>query len=874
LVLCGECGAEYLAAAEVFREGKEWLEPWVEAEHEDEFQLDLEPMEADQEADSEETLTTSSPQKHPRLIAAESLATVRNFRLHSTGELEVSGSEGVPVHYCVSTRDSEGIRCPVCGEQDNPQRPFSLFKPMRAGAPFLLGTAIPLLLEHVKPFDRDREPRPLDGRRLITFTDSRQGTARFAAKLQQDSERDYVRSLLYHLVAVEAKPADPAQFAKLEAEVAALEPLVATSPVIGGVLEQKRQELAKLKAPPLGNLAWEDAADKLLQNSDFQNWLLPGLRDLAFGQLQDRALARLCLMREFFLRPKRRFSLEGLGLLQLKYSALDQVGLPAVMRQRGISDQDWRDLLHVTVDFYLRSGNSVVAISQDTARWLGYPGYPTVQLPPGQIKQEKNQRTWPSAQAPQAARMRLIRLLACTFDLCLDSHRDLLEEMLTAVWLGIRPLLSQTEDGFVLDLQTQAVVTEVHEAWFCPVSRRLLPTAFRGITPYVPYPTRRDLAECKKFVMPRVPQSLRFGHGRDELEEWLETDPAILRLREIGAWPDISDRIARHSRYLRAVEHSAQIAGNELTRREDAFKQGKINLMSCSTTMEMGVDIGGLTGVAMNNVPPHPANFLQRAGRAGRRGETAAFSFTLCKATPHGDAVFRNPLWPFNTRLAMPRVEMRSALIVQRHINALALAGFLRERASERIHRLHTGWFFEATGEGSAPCGHFSKWCRDGASRTGHLTEGVRALIRRSVLEGTAPTELLGRVAQSIEQAAERWLREAQALLDQQLAVQTQDGDTKAEVAIKIQLERLRGEYLLGELASLGFLPGYGFPTDVVSFVTTTLEDVERRQRQDRKEQDEREDNRSWRAGYPSRNLAIAIRDYAPGTDTVLDQRV
>ena len=46
----------------------------------------------------------------------------------------------------------------------------------------------------------------------------------------------------------------------------------------------------------------------------------------------------------------------------------------------------------------------------------------------------------------------------------------------------------------------------------------------------------------------------------------LETDPAILLLREIGAWPDISDRISRHSRYLRAVEHSAQIAGAELTR--------------------------------------------------------------------------------------------------------------------------------------------------------------------------------------------------------------------------------------------------------------------------------------------------------------------
>jgi DEAD/DEAH box helicase domain-containing protein len=873
LVLCGECGAEYLAAAETFREGKDWLEPWTEVENEDEFQQNLEPVDANQEEEAEEACVIPRLDKHPRLLATQDLATVRNFRLRQTGELEVSGSEGIPVHYCASSHDAEGIRCPVCKEGDKPERPFTLFKPIRVGAPFLLGTAIPLLLDHVEPFDRDRESRPLDGRRLITFTDSRQGTARFAAKLQQESERDYVRSLLYHHIADAAKTADPAQLAKLETEVAALEPLAAANPVIGGVLEQKRQELVKLQTPPLGNLAWEDAADKLLQNGDFKDWLLPGLRELAFGQLQDRTLARLCLLREFFLRPKRRFSLEGLGLLQLTYPALDQAVLPAVMRQRKLSDLEWRELLHVTIDFYLRGGDSVVAISHDTARWLGYPGYPTVQLPSNHIKSEKNQRAWPSAQSPQASRMKLIRLLAYAFNLSLEvsAHRNLLDEMLNAIWQGIRPLLSQTEDGFVLDLEKQAVVTQIREAWFCPVTRRLLPTTFRGISPYLPASAPDHLTRCCKFPMPRVPKPFWFGCEREEAEYWLETDPAILQLREIGAWSNISDRIARHSRYLRAVEHSAQIAGKELTRREDAFKQGKINLMSCSTTMEMGVDIGGLTGVAMNNVPPHPANFLQRAGRAGRRGETAAFSFTLCKATPHGEAVFRNPLWPFVTRLAMPRVEMRSAPIVQRHINALALAGFLRERAPERIHQLHTGWFFEAVGESSAPCDRFREWCQDGANRTGFLTEGVQALIRRSVLEGTAPTELLNRVAASAESVAERWRRELQALLDQQDAVKTQIGDSKAEVAIRIQLDRLRGEYLLGELATLGFLPGYGFPTNVVPFVTTTLEDVERRQREERKE---REDNRSWRSGYPSRNLAIAIRDYAPGTDTVLDQRV
>jgi DEAD/DEAH box helicase domain-containing protein len=66
-------------------------------------------------------------------------------------------------------------------------------------------------------------------------------------------------------------------------------------------------------------------------------------------------------------------------------------------------------------------------------------------------------------------------------------------------------------------------------------------------------------------------------------------------------------------------------------------------------------------------------------------------------------------------------------------------------------------------------------------------------------------------------------------------------------------------------------LPIYGFPSGVVCLVTTTIQEIEERRRQNR---DYREDNRLVRAGYPSRGLPVAIRDYAPGTDTVLDGRV
>ena len=116
----------------------------------------------------------------------------------------------------------------------------------------------------------------------------------------------------------------------------------------------------------------------------------------------------------------------------------------------------------------------------------------------------------------------------------------------------------------------------------------------------------------------------------------------------------------------RQREHSAQIDGGRLRDLETRFKDGKLNVLSCSTTMEMGVDIGGLSAVIMNNTPPSSANYLQRAGRAGRRGEGVSFAVTLCPSSPHGEQVFENPLWPFTSTIGAPKVGLDSERLVQR----------------------------------------------------------------------------------------------------------------------------------------------------------------------------------------------------------------
>lgn len=160
------------------------------------------------------------------------------------------------------------------------------------------------------------------------------------------------------------------------------------------------------------------------------------------------------------------------------------------------------------------------------------------------------------------------------------------------------------------------------------------------------------------------------------------------RLREIPAEArnQLPDRNFYVSRYVAhplmgiAREHTAAIASDVRTDIEEEFKSGEINLLSCTTTMEMGVDLGDLEAVLCKNVPPSISNYQQRAGRAGRRAQVAPIVLTTARSGRFDRAVFDAFEAYLGLKPIVPYLTLDNAGFFQRHQVAVVLARFLDHR--------------------------------------------------------------------------------------------------------------------------------------------------------------------------------------------------
>jgi len=282
-------------------------------------------------------------------------------------------------------------------------------------------------------------------------------------------------------------------------------------------------------------------------------------------------------------------------------------------------------------------------------------------------------------------------------------------------------------------------------------------------------------------------------------------------------------------------EHTAQVASEKREEREAEFRAGRLPVMFCSPTMELGVDIADLNAVNMRNVPPTPANYAQRSGRAGRSGQPAIV-ITYCTAgSSHDQYFFQRQEKMVAGSVAPPRVDVANEELVRSHVHAIWLsAAGLNLRDSLRDLLL-------LDDQPRMPLA---------AEVQRHLDDApaIARTRRRALqlLDSIAPQlaaagwytpqwldEVLAQLPERFDRACDRWRHLYRAAMAQREREHARENDNSLSPRHKAEARRFRHEaesqrdlllnqdtsgshqsdfYSYRYFASEGFLPGYNFP--------------------------------------------------------------
>lgn len=348
---------------------------------------------------------------------------------------------------------------------------------------------------------------------------------------------------------------------------------------------------------------------------------------------------------------------------------------------------------------------------------------------------------------------------------------------------------------------------------------------------------------------------------------------------------------------MRCEEHTAQLSSELGGNVQEAFLCGQVNVLSSSTTFEMGIDIGALEAIVLRNVPPSTANYLQRAGRAGRRAETVAFVLAFCQRRPHDQFYFRYPEEIIAGRMEPPKIDLTNETILQRQMYAEIFAEYLFFLASIEPGNFAKGGtigsFFDATIQSNGqslgkPSEYLTAWltvddnvdrCRKrlrSAFQTEERPLDDRELnhcfdkfLKRIDETYLKVTELLDGYKNAREDAytASKNLNEeaskSEAEGEQRQADELRR-NARDEQATAISFDnlrrQLRAERLIEYLMKESVLPGFAFPIHVAKL--HVLNDLEIFQ-----------GGGNWNPPSRSlefeRDMKIAVAEYAPGAEVV-----
>jgi hypothetical protein len=328
---------------------------------------------------------------------------------------------------------------------------------------------------------------------------------------------------------------------------------------------------------------------------------------------------------------------------------------------------------------------------------------------------------------------------------------------------------------------------------------------------------------------------------------------------------------------MRVEEHTGQLANKFAADIQQKFVDGDINTLSCSTTFELGVDLGEIQAVLMKNVPPSAANYAQRAGRAGRRSSSTALVTTFAQRRSHDLSYFANPEDLVRGVVQAPQISGSNILIIRRHIHAIALSAFARKVIDEHgLWPTSAGEFFkDVDALNVSVADKFERWLRSHPGDLGASLERVIDDPEIAAELGIATWTWVDELYSEDQFSEKGWMYKAklvivdalesiEALIAEKLKqLSSGELDGRRQIAVTAAMQQLNKQKntissrrLIDFLAQRVVLPKYGFPVDVVSLDVWTPGNIEG-------------------ANVDlSRDLQMGVLDFAPSSLTIANKRL
>ncbi|MCF8568516.1 DUF1998 domain-containing protein [Alicyclobacillus tolerans] len=359
-----------------------------------------------------------------------------------------------------------------------------------------------------------------------------------------------------------------------------------------------------------------------------------------------------------------------------------------------------------------------------------------------------------------------------------------------------------------------------------------------------------------------------------ETSDYIKTRKGFIREPVVRAVKGIGQ-----PKHLSAEEHTAQLSQRDTgivfattekyeLRFQDLLldeEEGPIDVLSSTTTMEVGIDIGSLVAVGLRNVPPQRENYQQRAGRAGRRGSAVSTVITYAQGGPHDSHYFHHPQAIVAGQPRMPIVKTDNAKIAQRHVNAYLFQTFFHEAIDEGRINLST-----STNNLFSVLGTASDFFRNTSTDNALNVLEFGRWVNQNVIgeSGKTRSKIVEWLPAGVATDKEAWVRDiATALIQNLNELVLNEKIPKSQIGIQEDLDdELDTQFkdgrdeLLYFLFDQGLMPSYAFPTDLSSFL---IEGIERRKGSNFK---------VTTVERPQQAIDKALSEYAPGRLIVVNK--